>query len=126
MSTKAIKKESPEEQLERKIIQAKQEGKDVKIEKLDDLPHIPGELDVRDLSDGDKFQLLIRYLNNISLYLKNSMLGINSLDIAVHILGKAMGVDIEKLKEKAQAEALEGILNSQPKQPKTKQKNYKN
>ena len=124
MPKEKVIKESEKDALDRKRIIAKQEGKDVKIEKLEDLPHIPGELDLRDLPDGDKFQLLTRYFNDQCIYLKNIMLSLNELNIAVHIIGKSFGIDIEKIAKEAQAKALEGIIKQ--KQPIKKEKNYKN
>jgi len=107
---KPIVKETEQEKFERARLLAKQEGKDVKVNKLEDLPHVAGELDVRDIPDGDKFQLLTRYLNDLCVYAKNSLIALNSLDVSIHVLGKALGIDIEEAVRKAQEQALEGVL----------------
>ena len=117
---KTLKKEytqlSFEEQLEQLKLRAKLEGKDIKIEKIEELPHLQGELDVRELPDGDKFQLLIRYLNNFIAYLKNILVSVNSVDTSIYAIANEKGIDIDKIKAKLQDEALAQLMAQQKKE----------
>lgn len=66
----------------------------------------PGELIVSELSENDKFQLLSRYLNNISVYLKNEVHLQLRIEKLLTFLLEAQGIDVQaKFKEDAEKQA---------------------
>jgi len=86
----------------------------------------PGELIVSELSENDKFQLLSRYLNNISVYLKNEIHLQLRIEKLLTFLLEAQGIDVQaKFREdaKKQAELLEQRIEESKKAVKESVKN---
>lgn len=66
----------------------------------------PGELIVGELSENDKFQLLSRYLNNISVYLKNEVHLQLRIEKLLTFLLEEQGIDVQaKFREDAKKQA---------------------
>lgn len=66
----------------------------------------PGELIVGELSENDKFQLISRYLNNISVYLKNEVHLQLRIEKLLTFLLEEKGIDVNaKFREDAQRQA---------------------
>lgn len=86
----------------------------------------PGELIVGELSENDKYQLLSRYLNNISVYLKNEVHLQLRIEKLLTFLLEAQGVDVQaKFREdaKKQAELIESRIEESKKAIKESLKN---
>lgn len=86
----------------------------------------PGELIVGELSANDKYQLLSRYLNNISVYLKNEVHLQLRIEKLLTFLLEAQGVDVQaKFREdaKKQAELVEQRIEETKKAIKESVKN---
>lgn len=86
----------------------------------------PGELIVGELSENDKYQLLSRYLNNISVYLKNEVHLQLRIEKLLTFLLEAQGVDVQaKFREdaKKQAELIESRIEETKKAIKESVKN---
>lgn len=86
----------------------------------------PGELIVGELSENDKYQLLSRYLNNISVYLKNEVHLQLRIEKLLTFLLEAQGVDVQaKFREdaKKQAELVEQRIEETKKAIKESVKN---
>ena len=86
----------------------------------------PGELIVGELSENDKYQLLSRYLNNISVYLKNEVHLQLRIEKLLTFLLEAQGINVqEKFREdaKKQAELVEQRIEESKKAIKESVKN---
>lgn len=92
----------------------KNEEKNIVI--VDQLERMNGEVDFSKLSDGDKFQLLTRYLNDICSITK-SMLQITADQyVLIELICKKMGIDVkaekQELVKKYKAQMEENIQKS--------------
>lgn len=62
--------------------------------KVKELPLRPNELVFSDMSDGDKFQLLIRYLNDVATFDKNQTILLAQLTTLVKYICEHLGIDV--------------------------------
>lgn len=69
----------------------------------------PNEVDFKGLKDADRFQLLVRYLNDFATYLKN----ITSFTAETYLLTKFIcekqGIDFEKMKKDLASKTLKDL-----------------
>lgn len=64
---------------------------------VEQLKPLPSELMFCNLSDGEKFQILVRYLNDLAVFNKNTMALLSTLVNYVAVLSaKVHGVDVDK------------------------------
>ena len=75
------------------------ENEEKKIVIIEELERGEGEVDFSKLNDGDKFQLLTRYLNDICSITK-SMLQITADQyVLIELICKKLGIDVKKEKQ---------------------------
>lgn len=65
-----------------------------------ELPYRPGELIFAEMPEGDKFQLLVRYMNDIATFDKNSVILLAQAVQLLKYICESLGIDVvEKEKE---------------------------
>lgn len=76
---------------DKEYLKALEENPPVKVDKL---PLRPNELVFSDMPDGDKFQLLIRYLNDVATFDKNQTILLAQLTTLVKYICEHLGIDV--------------------------------
>ena len=89
--------------------------------KMDKLPYAPGEVLFTELSDGDKFQLLARFLGDISVYNKNVVFLTAQCVSMLKWLCEANGIDVVA-KEKENTKIMKENIEKEEKLVKEKLK----
>jgi hypothetical protein len=83
---------------EEKIMDDKEYEKELKDNPpimVESLPLRPGELVFTDMPEGDKFQLLIRYLNDVATFNKNQTILLAQLTQLVKYVCEHLGIDVQ-------------------------------
>lgn len=65
---------------------------------IDKLEYGEDEVVFKDLSEGDKFQLTARYLNDICAFLKSILQVVADEYVLVEFICSKMGIDVKKMK----------------------------
>lgn len=96
--------------------QGSTEQKEKRVMVIEELERGDGEVDFSKLSDGDKFQLLTRYLNDICSITKSMLQIVADGYVLIEFMCKQMGIDVkaekQKLTQKLKAQMEENIQKS--------------
>ena len=84
---------------------------------VEELPLRPGELVFTDMPEGDKFQLLIRYFNDVATFNKNQTILLAQLTQLVKYVCEHLGIDVQA-KEKETTKKLQAQIEQSIKESK--------
>lgn len=88
---------------------------------VEELPKRPGELWFASLSDGEKFQLVTRYLNDIAVFNKNDTLLLAQIVNLLKYICEHLGIDVAK-KEKETTAKMKKVIEDNIEEAKQKLK----
>lgn len=79
---------------------------------IEELPVRPGELLFHKMNEGDRFQLLTRYMNDLAVFSKNQMVLLTQCVSLLRYICEEMGIDVAKKEKETAAKMKKQIEDS--------------